>query len=95
MSGDSRRRKIYEKRVVKEALERLSISTDMEQIPLSRDEVLTLAERHREAVYGSDRKKERLAKYSAHLSKLHGDKVVLNISSRLLDINNKIAYEEK
>ncbi len=78
-----------------EALARLSSSAEMEKIPLSRDEVLTFAKRHREAIYGSDRKKERLVRYSAHLSKIYGDNVVLDISSRLLDINNKIAYEEK
>jgi hypothetical protein len=95
MSGDSRRRKIYEKQIIKETLKRLSSSAGMEGTPLSRDEVVTLAKRHREAVYGSDRKIEHLAKYSAHLSKIYGDNVVLGISSRLVDINNEIAYEEK
>ena len=95
MSGDSRRRKIYEKQIIKEAVSRLSSSVDMVETPLSRDEVLTLAKRHRDAVFGSDRKKEHLARYSAHLSKIYGDNVVLDISSRLVDINNQIAFEEK
>jgi len=95
MSGDSRRRKIYEKQMIKKAVSRLSSSVALEETPLSRGEVLTLAKRHREAVYGSDRKKEHLTRYSAHLSKIYGDSVVQDISSRLVDINNQIAYEEK
>jgi len=81
--------------MVREALHKLANSPGMENLPLARDEIRTLAKRHREAIYGSDRKKERLAKYSAHLSRIHGDKVVAGVTSQLTDINNRIAYEEK
>lgn len=95
MSWEAQHRKIYEDRIIKEVLCRLSESIRQETIPFSENEILTLAKRHREAYFGSDKKKERLAKYIAHLSGLYGADIVSLISSKLQDINNQIGYEEK
>jgi hypothetical protein len=95
MSWKAQNQKIYEERMIKESLTRLSDSFGMEIIPFSKDELWTLAKRHREAFFGSDKKKERLAKYIAHLSAIHSDEVVSQVSSKLQDINNRIGYEEK
>ena len=95
MSGDSERNRIYEERVVNESLARLGRRLDVKGLPLSAEELKTLAKRHRESVYGSEKKKERLARYRAHLSKTHGADVVESVSSALEEINNAIAYEEK
>jgi len=93
MSRDAQRRKIYEARVVDDALARLAAQIDRQSLPLSDDELRTLAKRFREAFYSP--RKERLARYQAHLARTHGADVIARLSSALEDINNAIGYEEK
>jgi hypothetical protein len=54
-----------------------------------------LAKRHRESVWNSVKKRERLDRYKAHLAKTYGMDVVSRVSSLLEAINNEIGYEEK
>jgi len=95
MSWKAEHHKIYEARVVKDALGRLAARFDLKSLPFSEDELHTLAKRTRESFYGRERKRERLEKYKAHLAARHGKESVERISAALEDINNAIGYEEK
>ena len=95
MSRDSDSNRIYEERVVIDSLARLVKRLDVKNLPYSAEELHTLARRHRESFYGSEKKRERLARYKAHLVATHGADVVEAISAALVEINNEIGYEEK
>jgi hypothetical protein len=97
MSWKARDRKIYEARVVADSLARLAKRCDLTSLPFSHDELQTLAKRARESfrAFGSEEKKERLAKYRAHLSGLYGEASVGPVWAALEEINNEIGYEEK
>jgi hypothetical protein len=94
MSWKAKARKIDEARVVAESLARLARQFDLKTLPFSDEELLTLAKRARES-FRSERRRERLDRYKAHLSTLHGEERVSTISAALQDINNAIGYEEK
>jgi len=94
MSWKSEARKIYEARVVKDALDRLAGQFDFKNLPFSEDELQTLAKRARES-FRSEKNRERLDRYKAHLTALHGPESVARISAALEQINNTIGYEEK
>ena len=95
MSRDALNNKIYEERVVNESLARLAKRLDVKSLPFSDVELKTLAKRFRGSCYGSEKKKERLERYKAHLAKIHGADAVAAVSSLLVSINNEIAWEEK
>ena len=81
--------------MVDDALARLARRLDRKGLPFSDDELKTLARRSRECVFGSERKRERLARYKAHLAKAYGEDVVASVAAALAEINNEIGYEEK
>jgi len=87
-------RRIYENRVIDDALGRLR-GTGLKDIPLSQSELRTLAVRTRQAIFGSPLKKQRLERYKQHLAKNYGPDVISRLSITLEEINNQIAYEEK
>jgi hypothetical protein len=95
MSWKAEAHKIYEERVLKDALARLAGRFDLKTLPFSNEELQTLAKRAREAFRSRERKMERLEKYKAHLSAIHGTECVETISAALAEINNAIGYEEK
>ena len=89
--------KAYEARVVAESLARLAKRFDLTTLPFSPEQLQTLAKRARESfrAFGSEEKKERLARYRMHLSTLHGEAIVGTVWAALEEINNEIGYEEK
>jgi hypothetical protein len=87
--------KIYEERVVNDALARLAQRLDVKALPFSDEELKTLAKRSREAFSSPAKKGERLERYKAHLASNHGADVVAGVASALVEINNEIGYEEK
>ena len=89
--------KAYEARVVTDSLVRLAKRFDLTTLPFSPDQLQTLAKRARESfsAFGSEVKKERLARYKTHLSTLHGEAIVGAVWAALEEINNEIGYEEK
>ena len=91
----SRVDKIYEARVVEDALARLARRLDLGALPLSKEELHTLARRARQSFMGSQKKKEWLERYKVHLSATHGDEIVRTVAAALEKINNEIGYEEK
>ena len=97
MSWKAQHQKIYEARVVTESLARLAKRFDLTTLPFSDEELQTLAKRARESfrAFGSEEKKERLARYKAHLSSLYGEQSVEPVWAALEEINNEIGYEEK
>jgi hypothetical protein len=95
MSWKSEANKIYEERVVNDALARLAARLDVKALPFSDDELRTLAKRFRKALHRSKHGVERLARYKAHLAQSHGADVVESTSAVLEEINNEIGYEEK
>lgn len=97
MSLEAEASKIYEARVVADALARLAKRFDPKSLPFSAEELQALAERLRESfrASGSEEKKERLDSYMAQLSTLYGEHIVGRISTALEQINNEIGYEEK
>jgi len=97
MSWKGKHHKIYEARVVSDALGRLAKRFDLKTLPFSDEELQTLAKRARESfrAFGSEEKKERLGKYKAHLSSLYGEACVGPVWVALEEINNEIGYEEK
>ena len=94
MSWKAKARRVYEARVVADSLARLAKRCDLKSLPFSDEELQTLATRARES-FRSEKKRERLDRYKAHLSSLHGEEHVATISAALQDINNAIGYEEK
>jgi len=97
MSWKAQHHKAYEARVVTDSLARLAKRFDLTTLPFSHEELQTLAKRARESfrAFGSEKKKERLARYKAHLSTLHGEASVGAVWAALEEINNEIGYEEK
>src|SRR5262245_60840879 len=75
MSWKAEHRKVYEGCVVTVSLARLAKRSDLKALPFSDDELQTLAKRARESfrAFGSQEKKERLARYQAHRSTLYGE----------------------
>ena len=97
MSWKAEASKIYEARVVTDALARLAKRFDLTTLPFSDEELQTLAERARESfrAFRSEEKKERLGRYKARLSTLYGEACVGPVWAALEEINNEIGYEEK
>ena len=97
MSWKAQHYKVYEARVVADALARLAKRFDLTTLPFSPEEMQTLAKRARASfrAFGSEEKKERLARYKAHLSTLHGEAIVGAVWAALEEINNEIGHEEK
>jgi hypothetical protein len=97
MSWKAQHENTYEARVVTDSLARLAKRFDLTTLPFSDVELQTLAKRARESfrAFGSEQKKERLARYKAHLSNLHGEQSVGPIWAALEEINNEIGHEEK
>jgi hypothetical protein len=95
MSWKAESNKIYEERVVNDSLARLGKQVELKGLPFSDQELKTLAKRSRESFRNPEKKKERLARYKAHLAKSYGADIVENVSSALEQINNAIGYEEK
>jgi hypothetical protein len=97
MSWKTKDQKVYEAWVVADSLARLAKRLDLETVPFSSEELQTLAKRARQSflAFRSAEKKERLARYTAHLSSLYGEETVRAIWAALEAINNEIGYEEK
>jgi hypothetical protein len=95
MNWKSEHKRIYEQRIVDDALTRLRDSIRGEDLPFSQDELQTLLKRHRAAVHGTDKNLERLGKYQTHLTTAYGPEIVGKVSSLLTSIMNDIGYEEK
>jgi len=97
MSWKAQHHKIYEARVVADSLARLAKRFDLTTLPFSEEELQTLAKRARESfrAFGSEEKKERLARYKTHLSILYVETSVEPVWAALKEINNEIGYEEK
>ncbi len=95
MSREAQARKVYEARVVKDALARLAERIDMNDVPFSDLQLKTLATRCRDAFRNPEKNKERLVKYKAHLAKDYGAEVVERVALELADINDTMGYEEK
>ena len=72
MSWKGEARKIYEEGVLADCLARLARRLDRSALPLSDEELRTLAKRAREAFKNRERGGARLARYQAHLAKSHG-----------------------
>lgn len=95
LSQEARARKIYEQRILADAMNRLAKTLDLNGLPMSEAEVQTLHKRTRAAIFGSSRRKEQLARYRAHLATTYDVNVVEHVARRLEEINNQIAWEEK
>jgi len=95
VSREAKARIIYEERVVHDSLARLAKRLDLKSLPLSEEELKTLARRSRESFRNPARRRKRLERYKAHLAKNYGADLVASISSALEAINNAIGYEEK
>lgn len=94
MSRKAAARRIYEARVVEDALARLAQRLDLRTLPFTDEELQNLARRTRESLR-SERNKKRLDGYKTHLSARHGGDSVRMIAAALEEINNAIRYEEK
>jgi hypothetical protein len=95
VSQEAKARKIYERRILTDAMSRLAKTLDLDGLPLSEVEVQTLQKRTRAAIFGSPRRKEQLARYKAHLATMYSSTVVEHLARHLEEINNQIAWEEK
>jgi hypothetical protein len=97
MSWKTKHQKVYEARVVTDALARLAKRFDLATLPFSGEELQTLATRARESfrAFESDEKQQRLARYMTHLASLYGEERVGPVWAALVEINNEIGYEEK
>ena len=95
MSWKTKAHKIYEARVVNDALARLAVKLDLNAVQLSAEELQIFAERSRESFRGRQRAKERLLNFRAQLSAKYGAECVETIATALETINNAIGYEEK
>ena len=93
MSWKAEARKIYEERVVSDALARLAERFDSKGLPLADEELKTLAKRSRESFRNPQKGRERLDRYKAHLAKTCRADLVADLSSALEEINNSIGYE--
>jgi len=93
MSGDAKRKRQYEDRVIEDSLVRLRESVGQSALPFTQEEIQTLAIRARESYRRRD--KERLDRYGIHLSKIYGISIVSSTITALESINNAIGYEEK
>lgn len=94
MGREAEARRIYEDRVIDDALARLAAVGRM-GMPLSESELRTLAVRTRQAIFGAPLKRQRLERYKQHLARDYGPDVISRLSATLEEINNQIAYEEK
>jgi hypothetical protein len=94
VSWKAEARRIYENRIIDDALGRLR-GAALKDVPLSQSELRTLAVRTRQAIFGSPLKRQRLERYRQHLAKNYGPDVISRLSLTLEEINNQIAYEEK
>ena len=97
MSWKAQHQKAYEARIVTDSLARLATRFDLTNLPFSPEELQTLAKRARESfrAFGSEEKKQRLARYKTHLATVHGDAIVAAVWAALEEINNELGYEEK
>ena len=95
MGWESKANREYEERVIQDSLTRLSQSYNLDSCPLEDSELYTLAKRFREAMYGSNKKKERLEKFQNHLKRLYEPNLITPVADKLQAINNEIGYEEK
>ena len=86
MGWKAEHRRIYEERVLEEALTKLWSVVDRKSVPLSDEELRTLARRARQ--HFRTRNRERLEKYKDHLAKSYVAEAVAAIASKLEDINN-------
>jgi protein-disulfide isomerase len=77
-----------------DSLAQLAKRFDLKSLPFSDEELQTLATRARQS-FRSEKKREQLDKYKAHLDALYGEERVGTISAALEDINSSIGYEEK
>jgi hypothetical protein len=94
VSWKAEARRIYENRIIDDALGRLR-GAALKDVPLFQSELRTLAVRTRQAIFGSPLKRQRLERYRQHLAKNYGPDVISRLSLTLEEINNQIAYEEK
>ena len=95
MNPNAEETKIYEARLVTDAVARLALRFDLNSLPFSAEELQTLAEHARESYKAPEGEKERLSEYKAHLSTLHGANGVGRVWAALEQINNDIGDEEK
>jgi hypothetical protein len=95
MSWKAEHRKIYEERVLNDALARLAGRLDVAGLPLSREELKTLAKRSRESFNNPAKGIDRLERYKAHLANSYGADVIEKVSANLQEIQGEIGYEEK
>ena len=95
MSWKAEALRIYEERVLVDALARLGQRLDRSAIPLSDEELKTLAKRFRRALGNPEKHGTRLARYRAHLAKSHGIEAITAVSDALEKVLNEIGYEEK
>ena len=93
MGREAEARRIYENRVIDDALGRLA-GAGLKDMPLSQSELRTLAIRTRHAIFGAPLKRQRLES-KQHLAKNYGSDAISRLSLTLEEINNQIAYEEK
>ena len=80
MGREAKARRIYENRVIDDALTRLT-GVGLKDIPLSQSELRTLAVRTRQAIFGSPLKRQRLERYKQHLAKNYGPDAILGCPS--------------
>jgi hypothetical protein len=95
MSWKAEAHRIYEERVVNDSLARLAERLDLKGLPISDEELKTLAKRSRESFRDPEKRGERMNRYKAHLAKNYGTDLVAKISAALKEIHNEIGYEEK
>ena len=95
MSQEARARKIYERRVLEDAVSRLAKIIELGSLPFSEAELHTFHKRMRAAIFGSPRAKVRLVRYKAHLATIYDSPSVERLARHLEEINNQIAWEEK
>ena len=95
MSQEAKARRVYERRILEDAVGRLAKVIDLGSLPLSEAELHTFQKRTRAAIFGSPRRKAHLARYKAHLATVYDSQSVERLARHLEEINNQIAWEEK
>ena len=95
MSWKGKTLRIYEERVLADALARLGQRLDRSAIPLTDAELKTLVKRFRKALGNREKHGARLDRYRAHLTKNHGIDAITAVSKVLEGVLNEIGYEEK